>query len=56
VSGDALGQLWLFIVAPLVGGAIAALVWGFLFVAPRSEEPQPAGRVEPTDIEPSTND
>lgn len=26
VGGDALSQLWLFIVAPLVGGAIAALV------------------------------
>jgi hypothetical protein len=55
VGGDALNQLWLFIVAPLVGGAIAALVWGFLFVTPRSEEPEPAGRVEPSDIEPSTD-
>jgi aquaporin Z len=55
VGGDALSQLWLFIVAPLVGGAIAALVWGFLFVAPPSEEPEPAGRVEPSDIEPSTD-
>jgi aquaporin Z len=55
VGGDALSQLWLFIVAPLVGGAIAALVWGFLFVAPRAEEPEPAGRVEPSDIEPSTD-
>jgi aquaporin Z len=55
VGGDALSQLWLFIVAPLVGGAIAALVWGFLFVTPSSEEPEPAGRVEPSDIEPSTD-
>ena len=55
VGGDALSQLWLFIVAPLVGGAIAALVWGFLFVAPRPDEPEPPGRVEPSDIEPSTN-
>jgi aquaporin Z len=30
VGGDALSQLWLFIVAPLVGGAIAAVVWRFL--------------------------
>src|SRR5205807_6598095 len=50
VGGDALSQLWLFIVAPLVGGAIAALVWGYLFVPERAEEPEPAGRVEPTDI------
>lgn len=26
-GGDALANLWVFIVAPLVGGAIAALVW-----------------------------
>ena len=26
VGGDALSQLWLFIVAPLVGGVVAALV------------------------------
>ncbi len=29
-GGDALSQLWLFIVAPLVGGAIAAVVFMFL--------------------------
>lgn len=29
-GGDALPQLWLFIVAPLVGGALAALVYLFL--------------------------
>jgi aquaporin Z len=27
VGGTALGQLWLFIVAPIIGGIIAALVW-----------------------------
>lgn len=27
VGGDAVGQLWLFWVAPLVGGIIAALIW-----------------------------
>jgi aquaporin Z len=31
VRGDALSQVWLFLVAPLVGGAIAALVYRFLF-------------------------
>jgi aquaporin Z len=31
VGGDALGQLWLFIVAPLVGAVIAALVSRYLF-------------------------
>jgi aquaporin Z len=29
-GGDALEQLWLFIVAPLIGGAIAAVVFVFL--------------------------
>ena len=33
---DALGQLWLFWVAPLLGGAIGALIWKFLL------EPQTA--------------
>jgi aquaporin Z len=31
VGGDALKQLWLFIVAPLVGGAISAIVYRYLF-------------------------
>ena len=56
VRGDALSQLWLFIVAPLVGGVIAALVWGYLFLRPSSEEPAAAGRVEPSDIDPPTGD
>jgi aquaporin Z len=55
VRGDALSQLWLFIVAPLVGGAIAALVWGYLFVK-EPVEAEPAGRVEPSDIEASTTE
>jgi aquaporin Z len=27
VGGEALGQLWLFLVAPIIGGILAALVW-----------------------------
>lgn len=31
VGGDALSQLWMFIVAPIIGGIIAALVWRYTF-------------------------
>jgi len=31
VGGDALAQLWLFIVAPIIGGIIAALIWRYTF-------------------------
>ena len=31
VGGDALSQLWLFIVAPIIGGIIAALIWRYVF-------------------------
>jgi aquaporin Z len=31
VGGDALSQLWLFIVAPIIGGCIAAVLWRFVF-------------------------
>ena len=30
VGGDALSSLWVFILAPLVGGVLAALVYKFL--------------------------
>jgi len=36
VGGTALAQLWLFIVAPIIGGILAALAWKYLF------EPAPA--------------
>ncbi|HUB69749.1 MAG TPA: MIP family channel protein [Acidimicrobiales bacterium] len=36
VGGDALSQLWLFIVAPLVGGVVAALA--FVALYPKGEE------------------
>lgn len=29
-GGDALANVWVFVVAPLVGGVLAALVWKFL--------------------------
>ena len=31
VGGTALAQLWLFIIAPIVGGVLAALVWKHVF-------------------------
>ena len=31
VGGNALAQLWLFIVAPIIGGIIAALIWKYTF-------------------------
>lgn len=31
IGGDALGQLWLFIVAPIIGGILAAFVWTSAF-------------------------
>ena len=41
VGGDALSQLWLFIVAPIVGGVITAIVWKYCF-----EGKAPAAQVE----------
>jgi len=29
VGGEAMGQLWLFIVAPIIGGILSALLWRF---------------------------
>ena len=34
VGGTALSQLWLFIVAPVIGGLIAAFLWKYLFENP----------------------
>jgi len=31
VGGDALAQLWLFIVAPIIGGVITAIIWKYTF-------------------------
>ena len=30
-GGDSLTQLWLFIVAPIIGGIIAAIIWKYMF-------------------------
>jgi aquaporin Z len=42
-SNGAIGQVWLFIVAPLVGGALGALVWKYLL----SPGESPAGVGQP---------
>jgi len=31
VGGTALAQLWLFIIAPVIGAVLAAVVWKYLF-------------------------
>lgn len=49
VGGDALSQLWLFIVAPLLGGVIAAGAW--LALIAEKTTGQAAGQVEPSDLE-----
>ena len=43
-QNGALGQVWLFIVAPLIGGAIGAVIWRYL-LSP-GEVPENLGRVE----------
>ena len=36
VGGSALSQLWVFLVAPLVGGSVSAFVYQFLY--PKGED------------------
>jgi aquaporin Z len=43
-TDGALGQVWLFILAPLVGGALGAVVWKYL-LSP-GESPEQIGQVE----------
>ena len=50
VRGDALNQVWLFIVAPLVGGALAAVVQRFVLYARAEDAARVAGGVEPSDV------
>ncbi len=35
VGGDALSQLWVFLIAPVIGGILAALVWKYVLEAPQ---------------------
>lgn len=42
-QNGALGQVWLFIVAPLIGGAVGALIWRY--VLSPGESPAGVGRV-----------
>jgi len=46
VGGDAIGQLWLFWLAPIIGGLIAAMVWTFLF-APHYDPPKAVEKPRP---------
>jgi aquaporin Z len=50
VGGDALNQVWLFIVAPLLGGAIAALAHRYVLYERADESAHVAGGVAPSDI------
>jgi aquaporin Z len=50
VRGDALNQVWLFIVAPLLGGAIAALAHRYVFIERADAATTTPGGVEPTDV------
>ncbi|HTD10347.1 MAG TPA: aquaporin [Solirubrobacteraceae bacterium] len=52
VGGDALSQVWLFIVAPLVGGVVAAVVW-LALIAERADAAV-AGHVEGSDLPAAT--
>lgn len=53
VGGAALNQLWLFIVAPLVGGGVAAVAHGFFFPASSGAEPISLPDVPPPREEPA---
>jgi aquaporin Z len=38
VRGAALSQLWLFIVAPVIGGIVAAVIWKYIFEGKGADE------------------
>ena len=52
VGGWALSQLWMFWVAPVVGAALAGVVYAWLLTG----EPEPTTEIQPTttDIKPKT--
>lgn len=52
VGGSALSQLWLFIVAPLVGGAVAAVVSMYLYPG-AAPEPQDSASAKPVVARPT---
>jgi aquaporin Z len=43
-TNGAMGQVWMFIVAPLIGGALGAVIWRYL-LSP-GESPEQLGQVE----------
>jgi aquaporin Z len=43
-TNGAMGQIWMFIVAPLIGGALGAVIWRYL-LSP-GESPEQLGQVE----------
>jgi len=52
VGGTALSQLWLFIIAPLVGGALSAVLYQFLY--PKGEEEASVAPAREEQTQPST--
>jgi aquaporin Z len=54
VGGSALSQVWLFIVAPLVGGAVAALVYRYLVPTLRPAEEAPPTAMAEGEVERTT--
>jgi aquaporin Z len=52
VGGDALSQLWLFIVAPIIGGVITAIIWKYCF----EEKVNPAPAPQTKEIKDQTPD
>jgi aquaporin Z len=46
VGGAALSQLWLFIIAPIIGGVIAAIIWKYCFEEKITAAPAPAPPAE----------
>jgi aquaporin Z len=52
VGGTALSQLWLFIIAPLVGGALSAVLYQFLY--PKGEEEASVAPAREVQAQPTT--